>query len=116
MKSFCLKEEISSYVFIAFETAKLNSVFLMLNWSLHLSKRWQVELLAIFRAHAKSFPLITFTVLTDKRELFRTIKCVIATYSVCPKEGIFDLWGEKKDICRELTNDKISLLIIEKKM
>lgn len=53
---------------------------------------------------------------TDKRELFRAGKCIITTYSVCPKEDSFDLCRGKRDICRELTNDQIPLPIIERKM
>lgn len=51
---------------------------------------------------------------TDRRELFRAIKCVITTYPVCLKKT-FLTYGEKKDICGGLKNDKIPLLIIEGK-
>lgn len=70
--------------------------------------------MVIFRVYGKSFLLIIFIVYIDRRELFRVIKCVIIIYFVCLKK-IFLIYGEKKDICGGLKNDKILLLIIEGK-
>lgn len=75
--------------FIAFETAKLGPLCLRVELKCGVIKSWQAELLAIFRAHTKSFPWIILSVCTDRRELFRAIQCVITAYPVCPEEDFF---------------------------
>lgn len=89
LQSHCQNNENLSSSFITFETARFRSIFLHVELKCGVIKSWQAELLAIFRAHTKSFPWITFSVCTDRRELFRAIKCVITAYPVCPEENFF---------------------------
>lgn len=95
LQSHCWKDKSVSSAFIAFETAKLSPTFLHIELRCGVIKSWQAELLAIFRAHTKSFPWITLSVCTDRRELFRAIKCVITAYPLCPEED-FSLTSRMK--------------------
>lgn len=52
------------------------------------------------------FPLITFTLYIDKRELLTAIECVITTYPLWHEKGFFDLQNKEKYIYREFTSDK----------